>query len=163
MGVRAGRAAGHDLDSCPGPGIAGQNLVRLQGHRSPRFIEMPRTRGIHRPAQAGNTTSRRGRPRHSARSCTLPFARRLNGDQRRSRSPPPVLRRVRRTFPRSQLVIGYCERDAPPQQDDSEGIRYADSVASLIDLVRRDGPPPSVRSTSEPSRSSGKSKAHASA
>jgi predicted PurR-regulated permease PerM len=49
-----------------------------------------------------------------------------------------LLRRVRRTFPRSQLVVGYWdERDQPPQPEsvDAEGLRYADSVASLIDLV----------------------------
>ena len=51
-----------------------------------------------------------------------------------------LLRRVRRTFPQSQIVIGYWEeREQRPQQDgaDVEGIRYADSVASLIDLIGR--------------------------
>jgi AI-2E family transporter len=51
-----------------------------------------------------------------------------------------LLRRVRRTFPRSQLVVGYWdERDQRPRPDsaDAEGLRYADSVASLIDLVGR--------------------------
>jgi len=51
-----------------------------------------------------------------------------------------LLRRVRRTFPRSELVIGYWEeRDARPQQDgaDDQRLRYAGSIASLVDLVGR--------------------------
>ena len=51
-----------------------------------------------------------------------------------------LLRRVRRTFPRSQIVIAYWEEREPQSQRDgadTEGIRYADSVASLIDLVGR--------------------------
>jgi predicted PurR-regulated permease PerM len=51
-----------------------------------------------------------------------------------------LLRRVRRTFPRSQIVIAYWEeREQQPQREgaDAEGVRYADSVASLIDLVGR--------------------------
>jgi predicted PurR-regulated permease PerM len=51
-----------------------------------------------------------------------------------------LLRRVKRTFPRSRIVIAYWEeRDEPPQLDDAEDeeIRYANSVASLVDLVRR--------------------------
>jgi predicted PurR-regulated permease PerM len=51
-----------------------------------------------------------------------------------------LLRRVERTFPRSRIVIAYWdERDEPPQRDgvDDEDVRYADSVGSLIDLVRR--------------------------
>jgi hypothetical protein len=52
-----------------------------------------------------------------------------------------LLHRARRSFPRSQLVIGYWDaqeaQDAPPLQADSEGLCYADSVASLINLVGR--------------------------
>jgi len=51
-----------------------------------------------------------------------------------------LLRRLRRTFPRSRIVIGYWEeREAPLHQNgaDVEGIRYTDSVASLIELIGR--------------------------
>jgi predicted PurR-regulated permease PerM len=51
-----------------------------------------------------------------------------------------LLRRVRRTFPRSQIVIAYWEeREEQPKQEGAaaEGVGYADSVASLIDLVGR--------------------------
>jgi hypothetical protein len=55
-----------------------------------------------------------------------------------------LLRRTRRSFPRSQLVIGYWDgqdgqdgQDARPQQADSEGVCYADSATSLINLVGR--------------------------
>jgi predicted PurR-regulated permease PerM len=51
-----------------------------------------------------------------------------------------LLRRVRRTFPRSQIVIAYWEeREQPPQREgaDAEGVSYLDSVVSLIDLVGR--------------------------
>jgi predicted PurR-regulated permease PerM len=52
-----------------------------------------------------------------------------------------LLRRARRSFPRSQLVIGYWGaqdgQDKLPQQAESEGLSYAESAASLIDLVAR--------------------------
>jgi len=54
-------------------------------------------------------------------------------------TPPQLdllLRRVRRTFPRSQIVIGYWN-GRPRDGADDEGARYAESVASLIDLVGR--------------------------
>jgi predicted PurR-regulated permease PerM len=51
-----------------------------------------------------------------------------------------LLRRVRRVFPRSQLVVGYWdEREERSEQDGLEdaSICYAESVASLVDLVGR--------------------------
>jgi predicted PurR-regulated permease PerM len=51
-----------------------------------------------------------------------------------------LLRRAKRTFPHSQIVIAYWEeREQPPRQEDAEAeaVRYADSVASLIGLVAR--------------------------
>ena len=51
-----------------------------------------------------------------------------------------MLRRIRWTFPQSQIVIGYWEEttERPHRDDaDTDHIRYADSVASLIDLVGR--------------------------
>jgi predicted PurR-regulated permease PerM len=51
-----------------------------------------------------------------------------------------LLRRIRRVFQRSQVVIAYWEKREPQSQRDgagTEGIHYADSVASLIDLVGR--------------------------
>jgi predicted PurR-regulated permease PerM len=52
-----------------------------------------------------------------------------------------LLRRARESFPRSQLVIGYWDAQdgqvALPQQADSEGLCYADSATSLINLVGR--------------------------
>jgi len=51
-----------------------------------------------------------------------------------------LLRRVKRTFPRSQIVIAYWEeREQSPLRSgaESEDVRYADSVASLIDIVGR--------------------------
>ena len=60
-----------------------------------------------------------------------------------------LLRRVKRTFPRSPIVIAYWEeREQSPQPDgaESEDVRYADSVASLIDIVGRvaDQQPPAA-------------------
>jgi predicted PurR-regulated permease PerM len=55
-----------------------------------------------------------------------------------------LLRRARRTFPRSQIIIGYW--DQTRQQADSadaEGVRYARSIGSLIDLVARTADRPS--------------------
>jgi predicted PurR-regulated permease PerM len=53
-----------------------------------------------------------------------------------------LLRRARESFPRSQLIICYWgaqdPQNARPQQAaNSEGLCYADSAASLIDLVGR--------------------------
>jgi hypothetical protein len=51
-----------------------------------------------------------------------------------------LLSRIRRTFSRSQIVIAYWEEKEQPlprESADAEGVRYADSVASLIDLVCR--------------------------
>ena len=51
-----------------------------------------------------------------------------------------LLRRVKRTFSRSQIVVAYWEeREPPPQREglEHEDVRYADSVASLIDIVGR--------------------------
>jgi len=51
-----------------------------------------------------------------------------------------LLHRLGGTFPKSQIVIGYWEKGGERLQqdtDDAEGIRYAKSVASLIDLVGR--------------------------
>jgi hypothetical protein len=48
-----------------------------------------------------------------------------------------LLRRVRLTFPRSDIVIGYWEAEALRQDGGEERIRHAESVASLIDLIGR--------------------------
>jgi predicted PurR-regulated permease PerM len=60
-----------------------------------------------------------------------------------------LLGRVTRTFPGAQIVVGFWgERSdqATPQNAGGEDIRYTDSVASIIDLVRRiaDERPPSA-------------------
>jgi predicted PurR-regulated permease PerM len=51
-----------------------------------------------------------------------------------------LMRRVKRTFPRSGLIVSYWdEREEGLGQPgaDSEAVRYADSATSLIDLVGR--------------------------
>jgi predicted PurR-regulated permease PerM len=48
-----------------------------------------------------------------------------------------LLRRVRWTFPRSQIIIGYWDEARQQADADAEGIRYAESIAALIDLVGR--------------------------
>jgi predicted PurR-regulated permease PerM len=51
-----------------------------------------------------------------------------------------LLRRLRGNFPQSQIVIGYWgEREVPTEPDDvdAQGIRYAKSAASLVELVGR--------------------------
>src|SRR3977135_3847708 len=61
------------------------------------------------------------------------------------RQPPPVtsaqldllLRRVRLTFPRSEIVIGCWEGGALRSDGSDERIGHAESVASLIGLVGR--------------------------
>jgi hypothetical protein len=48
-----------------------------------------------------------------------------------------LLRRIRSTFPRSQIIVGYWD-PAKHQPRDVEGnVRYAESVASLVGLVGR--------------------------
>jgi hypothetical protein len=44
---------------------------------------------------------------------------------------------VRWTFPRSQIIIGYWDEARQQADADAEGIRYAESIAGLIDLVGR--------------------------
>jgi len=50
-----------------------------------------------------------------------------------------LIRRAGRTFPRSRIIVGYWDNRNGRQQDDaaSEGLRYADSAASLIELIGR--------------------------
>jgi hypothetical protein len=49
-----------------------------------------------------------------------------------------LLRRVRRTFPRSQIIIGYWDEAREHAEGaDTEGVRSAKSIASLIDLAGR--------------------------
>ena len=51
-----------------------------------------------------------------------------------------LLRRLSRTFPRSQIVIGYWDKQTTlPKRNggNAEGIRHANSVASLVDLIGR--------------------------
>jgi predicted PurR-regulated permease PerM len=51
-----------------------------------------------------------------------------------------LLHRLGWTFPKSEIVVGYWEDGGErpqPDSDDAEGVRYAKSVASLIDLVGR--------------------------
>ena len=48
-----------------------------------------------------------------------------------------LLRRIRLTFPRSDIVIGNWEAEALRQDGGDEHIRHAESVASLVDLVGR--------------------------
>jgi predicted PurR-regulated permease PerM len=48
-----------------------------------------------------------------------------------------LLHRVRWTFPRSQIIIGYWDEARQQADADAEGIRYAESIAALIDLVGR--------------------------
>ncbi len=51
-----------------------------------------------------------------------------------------LLRRLRRRFPHSHLVIGYW--DAPDEgrseEEETEGMRYAESVSALLDLIGRE-------------------------
>jgi hypothetical protein len=50
-----------------------------------------------------------------------------------------LLRRIRATFPQSQVVIGYWDEPAlPPQAEDvDQSVRYAETAGSLIDVVGR--------------------------
>jgi hypothetical protein len=51
-----------------------------------------------------------------------------------------LLRRLRRTFPRSQIVIGYWDEpgmDGAPVAE-TDGVRYAQSVSALVDDVGRE-------------------------
>jgi hypothetical protein len=63
-----------------------------------------------------------------------------------------LLRRLRRSFPHSHLVIGYWDTPAGGRREDeeTEGMRYAESVSELIDLAGREAderehPAPQVR------------------
>jgi hypothetical protein len=49
-----------------------------------------------------------------------------------------LLRRIRSTFPRSQILVGYWDPAEQLKPDDINGsVRYAESVASLVQLVGR--------------------------
>jgi predicted PurR-regulated permease PerM len=49
-----------------------------------------------------------------------------------------LLRRIRSTFPRSQIIIGYWDPVEQLQTPDVDGsVRYAESVASLVELIGR--------------------------
>jgi hypothetical protein len=48
-----------------------------------------------------------------------------------------LLQRLRRSFPRSCLVIGYWGEGDDVPDEDTDGVRYALSVSSLVDLVGR--------------------------
>jgi hypothetical protein len=49
-----------------------------------------------------------------------------------------LLRRIRSTFPRSQILVGYWDPAEQLKSHDVDGsIRYAESVSSLVDLVGR--------------------------
>jgi hypothetical protein len=48
-----------------------------------------------------------------------------------------LLRRVRLTFPQSQIVIGYWQGEVPRPDGGDERICHAESAGSLIDLVGR--------------------------
>jgi hypothetical protein len=49
-----------------------------------------------------------------------------------------LLRRIRSTFPRSQILVGYWDPAEQLQPRDVNGsVRYAESVASLVELVGR--------------------------
>jgi hypothetical protein len=49
-----------------------------------------------------------------------------------------LLRRIRSTFSRSQILVGYWDPAEQLQPHDVDGsVRYADSVASLVELVGR--------------------------
>jgi hypothetical protein len=51
-----------------------------------------------------------------------------------------LLRRLRRGFRRSHIVIGYWDGSAEgrTEEAESEGMRYAASVSALVDLVGRE-------------------------
>jgi predicted PurR-regulated permease PerM len=49
-----------------------------------------------------------------------------------------LLRRIRSTFPQSQVLVGYWDPAGQPKAHDVDGsVRYAESVASLVELVGR--------------------------
>jgi predicted PurR-regulated permease PerM len=49
-----------------------------------------------------------------------------------------LLGRIRSTFPRSQILVGYWDPAEQLKSHDVDGsVRYAESVASLVELVRR--------------------------
>jgi hypothetical protein len=50
-----------------------------------------------------------------------------------------LLRRSRRSFPGSPIVIGYWDGSgASRSEEEADGMRYADSVSALVDLVGRE-------------------------
>jgi hypothetical protein len=51
-----------------------------------------------------------------------------------------LLRRLRRSFPSSHLVIGYWDSPNERRSEDEEtkGIRYADTVSALVDFIGRE-------------------------
>jgi predicted PurR-regulated permease PerM len=50
-----------------------------------------------------------------------------------------LLRRLRRSFPHSHIVIGYWDgAGANRSEEETEGMRYAESVSALVDLVSRE-------------------------
>jgi hypothetical protein len=48
-----------------------------------------------------------------------------------------LLRRIRSTFPRSQIIVGYWDPAKHRPRDVEGNVRYAESVASLVGLVGR--------------------------
>jgi hypothetical protein len=49
-----------------------------------------------------------------------------------------LLRRIRSTFPRSQILVGYWDPVGQLQAHEVDAsVRYAESVASLVELVGR--------------------------
>ncbi len=50
-----------------------------------------------------------------------------------------LLRRLRRGFPHSHIVIGYWDKPGEGRSEqEAEGMRYAESVSALVDLVGRE-------------------------
>jgi predicted PurR-regulated permease PerM len=51
-----------------------------------------------------------------------------------------LLRRLRRSFPQSHIVIGCWDGpgEGPSEEVEAEGMRYADSVSALVDFVGRE-------------------------
>jgi hypothetical protein len=50
-----------------------------------------------------------------------------------------LLLRLRRSFPRSHIVIGYWDGPGKSGSEaETEGMRYAESVSALVDLVGRE-------------------------
>jgi hypothetical protein len=67
-----------------------------------------------------------------------------------------LLRRIRSTFPRSQIIVGYWDPAKHQPQDVEGSVRYAESVASLVGLVGRNNeqaPPEEQKTPADKSRS----------